>query len=134
MTMSDAPTTPAAPTWFTGMDADLIGHIQTKGWDKLSPEQAAVEITRAHRAAEQHVGVPADQILRLPKDANDAEGWKATFQKLGAPADAKDYDFSSVTFDDEALSIRFQNAFRETASKLNMPKGMAEEFARSVYQ
>src|SRR5881394_756652 len=50
--------------------------------------------------AEKLVGVPADQVLRVPKDAADEKGWNAVWSRLGKPTDAKGYDFSDIKFAD----------------------------------
>ncbi len=88
---------PAAP-WYdgAGLQAEEVGYFQNRGWDKLDAKSAAVAAARAHREAEKLIGAPANEILRMPKDANDAEGWKRVNDRLGVPAEAKDYDFSSV--------------------------------------
>ena len=109
-----------------GIDTETIGHLQTRGWDKLGAPQAAAAAFKAFKEAEKHIGIPADQILRLPKDMTDAEGMKPVWQRLGAPADAKDYDFSTVKRADgseiDAASVDF---FRKTVADLHLPKDAA---------
>lgn len=127
-------TAPAAGTpWFTGVagvDADMTTYFTARGIDKLQPAQAAVELAKAHRAAESKLGIPADQILRMPKDAGDTEGWKALHTKLGVPGDPKDYDFSTVKgADGTALPQAVTDWLRATAVKLNLPKDAAVAFA-----
>jgi hypothetical protein len=126
-------TTTETPSWYAGLDTEHVAHVQTKGWDKLDVAAAALEAVKAHRSAEKFVGVPADQVLRLPK-AEDTDAWGAVWKRLGAPEKPEGYDFTPVEFDDAALTTRFRDAFRETAAKLNMPKNMAEEFAKSVHK
>ncbi len=129
-----ATTTATGQTWFSAMPPEDIGYLQTKGWDKPEPTAAATEMLKAYREYETFRGIPQDQLLRMPKDTGDTEGWKTLMQKLGAPAKPEDYDFSAVKFDDEGLTTKFQGAFRDTAAKLNMPKSMAEEFAKAVHK
>ena len=128
-----APNPNPAPTWYEGLDAEHVGHVQTRGWDKLDAAAAAQAAVKGHVEAAKFIGVPADQILKLPK-AEDTDAWSAVWKRLGAPEKPTDYDFSAVTFDDTGLTTRFQDAFRDTAAKLNMPKTMAEEFAKSVHK
>jgi hypothetical protein len=124
--------------WYStieGIDADTIGHIQTKGWDKKPANEVAIEAIRSHRAAELKLGVPADQILRLPKDMTDATAMKPIWQRLGAPAEAKDYDFSAVEkkgADGSVANAKFIDAMRQTAAELNLPKDAAARIAQSV--
>jgi hypothetical protein len=51
--------------WHTGLDSELIGHATNRGWDKLDGKAAAQAALKAHRDAERHLGVPAEQVLRL---------------------------------------------------------------------
>jgi len=124
----------AAPAaWLTGADAEIVGHIQNKGWDKLTPDAAAREIAKAHREAERHIGVPADQILRVPKDASDEAGWNAVFSRLGKPAAATDYDLSAVKFGDGTdLSDDFRDFAQKTAHALNLPKDQGTRLAAEI--
>lgn len=120
--------TPPAPpagdaAWHASItDAEVLGHIQLKGWDKLTPAEAAAQAAQAHRAAERHIGVPADQILRMPKDAADAEGWNALYGRLGRPADATGYDLSTIKVGDAALPENHETFLRQTAHALGLSK------------
>lgn len=123
-----------AATWYTGADAELIGHIQTKGWHELTPDKAALAAVQAHREAERFVGVPADRVIKLPADAADEAGWKAAWSRLGVPADAKEYDFSSLVGEDKQplLDTAEQDWLRATAHKLNVPKDAATQLAQEI--
>ena len=118
----------AAP-WYqgvTGIDQETIGHMQTKGWDKKTAAEAAVEAVKAFRQAEKHIGIPVDQILKIPKDATDEAGWNSVWQRLGKPQDAKGYDFSAVkNTDGTPLDETLANTIREQAYRLNLPKDAA---------
>ena len=53
-----------------------------------------------YREAEKLIGAPASQLLRLPADpSKDMDGMKAVWQRLGAPSDAKEYDFPICLLD-----------------------------------
>lgn len=67
-------------------DAELVGHVQNKGW------KSAADAALAHRAAERLIGADrAGRTITLPTDENDQAGWQAVFEKLGRPAKAEDY-------------------------------------------
>lgn len=113
--------------WYDGADTTTVGHIQNRGWDKVDAKTAAMNAVKSHMEAEKHLGVPADQLLRMPKDAADAEGWTRVNERLGVPKEAKEYDFSTVKFADgsdldapfiEALAPALQAA---RVSKENAP-------------
>ncbi len=121
----------AAKPWFDGFDAEAIGHLQNQGWDKKTAPEAAREAVKAWKAAEKLVGAPANQIVRLPKDAADEAGINALWAKLGRPADAKGYEFTDIKFSDgTALEEGFTNVIREAAFKLHVPKEMASGLTR----
>lgn len=132
-----AATTAAATTtapWFEGVaafDTEMRGHLVNRGWDKKTAPEAAAEAIKAWRAAEKFVGAPADEIVRVPKAANDEAGWNAVWSKLGKPAEAKGYDFSDIKFSDGTpLDEAFANTMRDVAFKLNLPKDTAAAVTR----
>lgn len=135
--MADATQTPTPP-WYqgvNGIDQEIVGHWTNAGWINKKPEEIALEATKSWKAAEKHVGAPADQILRVPKDLKDEAGWKAVWTRLGKPAEAKEYDFSAIKFSDgTALDDNFAASAREWAFKFNLPKeaaaGLTQEFAK----
>lgn len=112
-----------------------IGHLQNKGWDKKEPAIVAIEAARAHRAAESKLGVAADQILKLPKDMTDKDGMRPVWERLGAPKEAKDYDFSSIEkkgADGAVANAKLLDALRATSADLMLPKDHAAQIAAGV--
>lgn len=123
----------ASKPWYDGADPAVIGHIQTKGWHEKTPAEAALLAVAAHREAEKFIGHPADQVLKLPKDAADAEGWKAVWGKLGVPADAAGYDFTGLKFaDGTEPTDAFKDFVRTTSHALNVPAAQATQLAASL--
>jgi hypothetical protein len=124
---------PAAP-WYEGKaDADMIGHWDNKAWNKSDPVTIAIEATKQAREAQKHFGVPADQLLKLPKDTADDAGWAAVYERLGAPKDAKDYDFSAVKHaDGNAPDAKLLDTIRATAASLRVSKDKAPDLAKAV--
>ncbi len=129
-------TTPPAP-WYTGVegvDAELTGHFQNRGWDKLAPPAVAVAAAKAHREAEKLIGVPATRLLRLPEDMANADGMKEVWSRLGKPADAKDYDLTTVKRGNAPLDEKTQDFLRSVAFSTNLSKDgalrLAQEFAK----
>jgi hypothetical protein len=126
-----APPPPAA--WHTGVDAEILGHWQNKNYDLSDPGKVAIAATQAAIKAQQFVGLPPDQLLRLPKDAADEAGWKTVHQRLGTPAESKDYDFSAIKFADGTnLEAGFSDAMRGALHKANVSKDAAPEILKAV--
>lgn len=127
------PTPTPTPPWYQsveGVTPDLTGHLQNRGWDKLTPAQAAVQAAQAHRSAEQMIGIPENQRARIPLDANDKDGWNALYTRLGRPVDAKGYDLSSVKSGDKPLDQETADFLSQTAFALNLSKDAGLRFAQ----
>lgn len=125
--------TPAPATWYSGFDADTQAHVQNRGWDKLQPNDALTQAIKAHREAEKLIGVPAEKVLRLPKDINDKEGYGRIFNALGVPSDPKDYDFSGVKFADQSEpGPEFIENVRGLAAKYHLNKDDAKSLAADL--
>lgn len=124
----------AAPKpWYEGAAAEDVGYFQNRGWDKLDAKGAALEAAKAHRNAEKMLGHPADKMVRLPADANDAEGWRQVRLKLGAPQDAKGYDFTAIKHaDGSPLEEAFANTMKERALRLGLKPSDALEFVSDL--
>jgi len=124
---------PAPVAWHTGLDAEILGHAQNKAWKLDDPKAAFTEAVKAARAAQQFVGAPPEQLLRLPKDQTDEAGWKAIYGRLGVPEAAKDYDFSGVKFaDGTAVDDAFAEAIRPALLNARVPKDRAAEVVQAV--
>lgn len=118
--------------WFSTFDAETQGVLQTKGWDKLTPDQAALAAIGSYREAEKFLGVPKDQLLRRP-DPNDPASVAAFYQQLGKPPAKDGYDFAAVKFaDGTELDPAFVNHMRDLADSLNLPKDTASQVAAGI--
>lgn len=124
----DPPTGP----WYEGkgLDGEAVGYFQARGWDK-DAVTAAIEAGKSHREATKKLGVPEDQLARIPKK-DDAAGWEQFHQKVnGKPADMKDYDFSGVKRrDGSVIPDMLAGVMRTMAHKLNLPKDAAATMAK----
>lgn len=120
--------------WYQGkLDADLIGHIENKGWKKDDPIEVAVQATKAARELQKHFGVPADQLIKLPKDTADEAGWRSVHERLGMPKEAKDYDFSGLKFaDGRDIDAGLADAMRASLHKSGTPKDAASGIMKTV--
>lgn len=77
--------------WYDGADADTIGYIQNKKWDKESP----LKVLEGYRNLEKFHGVPADKIIKLPASDDPAE-WGAIYDRLGRPESPDKYGMDSI--------------------------------------
>lgn len=133
-TTTDTSTTPPPPPpppapWHAGFEAEELGYFQNRGWDKLTPAEAARAAGKAHREAEKHIGAPADKIVRLPNGPQDADGWNQFYAKIGVPADEKGYDFSGVKFAD---GTELDPGFTSEMAKVLRASGVAKDKAPDI--
>lgn len=90
---------PAAPAGGTAANNAWYGDLSTNADLKAFAETKAFKDPAAAlesmRNLEKLVGVPADQLIRKPKDASDVDGMKAFRTALGVPEAADGYGIQS---------------------------------------
>lgn len=120
-----APAAAAAPAsgtpWFDTFDADTKGWLSGMGLDKLDPQAALTKVLPMYRGAEQKLGVPADQVLRLPGDKATPDEIKAFRAKLGVPEAPDAYKLDDALKDDPVAG-----KFRAKAHELGVPAAQFE--------
>ena len=122
----------AAPLWHADVAPEIVGKWQSKGFDLSDPKKVALAVTKSYVEAEGFIGAPPNEVLRLPK-APTEPGWDKVWQRLGMPADPKDYDFSSVKFaNGDALDAAFTDFMRETAKTNFLPKDTAARVTAEI--
>lgn len=112
--------------------AEMSGYLVNRGYDKMDPAAAFAAAVKAHRAAEAHLGAPSDQLLRMPKDGNDAEGWSRVAQRLNVPTDPKEYDFSAVKVGENPMDEKLAEVLRPVLKSALVGKDRAPEVAKAV--
>ena len=118
--------------WHEGLDPALIEHATAKGWIKEGVDATAVarSAVQAHLAAQKLIGVPAEQIVRLPKSPDDpayAEAYKRVAE-FGAPKDASGYSFNGV----EGITEEDAKFVSELAAELKLPVNSAASVAQKL--
>ena len=123
------------PAWFTGkVDAETINSWTKKGYDINDPVKVATELTKAYSNAEGLLGRPKDQLIYVPTDfTKEPDAVKAAFQRLGAPVDAKDYDFPALKGKDgKVTNMALESALRTVAGETLLTKDAAAKVAVAV--
>ena len=119
-----------AKPWYDGADPALIAHLSTHGWDKKSEKEAALAAAQSHFQAQKLVGVSPDQLIRMPKDANDADGWQKVYEKLGVP---KEYKFEGLKFaDGKEPDKSYIDFIAQTAKDLHLTQNAAQDLAQRL--
>lgn len=115
----------AGANWHDSFDPDTKQWLGGMGLDKLPADQALAKVLPMYRGAEQKLGVPADQLLRMPKDENDAEGWNAVMAKLGRPENPDGYGLQAP----EGSNGEFLKTASGWFHELGIPKRQAAGLA-----
>jgi hypothetical protein len=115
-----------APPWHDGVAPDVLGFWQNKGLPLDNPRDFGVKLTEQYKAAEKFIGVPPDQVIKIPKADAPPEDLRAYYERLGAPKEAKDYDLSVIK--DTGLS----EAIRTAAHARGVTKDAATDIAAAV--
>ncbi len=103
-----------------GLDDDTIGWLENKGFEN---PQAAIT---SQRELEKKMGGPPEMLQKWP-EADDTDGFKAIYQRLGTPEDVEGYKVEfeeGVAVDPDTLTW-----LKQTALKHNMTNAMTQGIA-----
>lgn len=120
------PTPTPAPAWHDGVAPEVLGFWQNKGIPLDNPKDFGVKLTELYKGAEKFIGVPPDQVVKIPKSDAPPEDIRAYYERLGAPKEAKDYDLSAVK--DTSIA----EAMRASMHDRGVPKDAATAVATAV--
>jgi hypothetical protein len=128
---------PAAPnasaSWYDGIPTETLGWLQNKGVELANPKDALIRIADQYRSAERYIGVPADQLLRIPQPNASEADRRAFLTRLGVPSTAAEYDLSTVKFSDGTdLDADFVAVIQEAAAAANMSKDKIADFTTKL--
>lgn len=127
-----APALLSADPGYATLDAETKGWFENRGLDKKPLFDAVLDAAKGHREAEKHIGAPANELVRLPKDPNSPE-WAKVWQRLGAPEKADGYDFTGVKMADGTdLPDAIRDALRPAIAAAGTPKDRAPEIVKGV--
>ena len=124
------PTPPAAPDWKAGFEPDMQNFVTERGF--TGPKQ----VVEQYRNLEKLRGVPADQLLTLPKSFDDAAAMAPIYDRLGRPKDAKGYALELPTGGDPKQTEWAGDLFHKTgltkAQGEAIAKGWNERQAQAI--
>lgn len=121
---------PADAKWFSAFDAETQSYINTQGLADKDPSTAFLEAAKAHREAQAYIGVPKDQLLKLPKADAPPEEWDAVYAKLGYSTNADDYKLDTLkNADGTDAPDSLKDFLRAQALDLKLSPAAAAKFA-----
>lgn len=120
------PVSVSSTPWHANLDKDTQGWVQNKKFDALSVEQVIPELIKGWSGAEKFLGVPPDQIVRLPKDGDD-KALDAVYSRLGRPADANGYDIKFPEGFNEASTGPLKSMFHKHGLNTKQAAGLVAD-------
>ena len=114
----ETPAAPAAPFYSSFQDSELKGYIESKGFKETQ------DLALSYKNLEKLVGVPADQLLKLPKD-DDKSSWDKVYDRLGRPGNPEDYGINGPEGDDGTYAKYISSVMHE----LGITKKQAQTLA-----
>lgn len=119
----EAKTAPTANTdWSTGFEGEDLGWLQNRGIAGLGIDEAFKKVFETARNAEKRLGVPSDQLLRLPADPTSEGAMDPVWNALGRPEEAGGYELEAG---DSEVSQAFTGLLSETFHKAGLTKDQA---------
>lgn len=110
-------TPPAAPAEFS-WDTHIADEAN-RGWVKAKGVKDPADLVKSYRELEKFVGVPKEQLLKLPENLESPEA-EAIFQRLGKPAKPEEYKIEGELKD-----------FAEHFHKANLSTKQAEALVKA---
>lgn len=110
--------------WFASFDADTRGWLENRGLTKLDADAALPKVIDGFRNAEKKLGVPSEQLLRLPQDRTVEGAMDAVYNSLGRPEKTGEYTLKSGE-DDADFATWAQEKFHKA--------GLSQDQASSLY-
>lgn len=125
----------AAPEakWFDGFDDETKNYVNTRGLADKDPSTAFLDAAKAHREAQAYIGVPKEQLLKLPKEDATPEEWDAVHERLGWSKNADDYKLDGLKYADGTdVPDGFKDFVRARASELHLSPTATTKFAEEL--
>lgn len=117
----EASTAVSTAKWFDGFDSETQQYIASRGLTDKDPAAAFLEAAKAHREAQAYIGVPKEQLLKLPKADAPPEEWDAVYEKLGYSKDPEAYKLADLKRGDGSdVDDGFKDFIRAQAAELKL--------------
>ena len=134
---SPAPTPTPAPApeakWYSGFDPETQNYITSRGLADKDPSTAFLETAKAHQEAQAYIGVPKEQLLKLPKADAPPEEWDEVYAKLGYSKNADDYKLEGLKrADGSDVDNAFKDFVRAQATELKLSPAATAKLADAM--
>lgn len=127
-----APTDPNPAPWHGMADPEVGAYVQNKGW------QSPADVIRSYQGAEKLIGRDPSTLLVMPR-ADDPEGQRALYTKLGMPESPDKYELDQPK--DLAVDDGYMAWARDAFHKIGLTAAQAKalttqhnEFLRARFE
>ncbi len=117
--------------WFASFDSDTRGWLENRGLDKLDATAALPKVIDGFRNAEKKLGVPSEQLLRLPQDRTVEGSMDSVYNSLGRPEKTGEYQLNS-TEDDADFATWAQDKFHGRGLSQDQASGLYKDFTEMI--
>jgi hypothetical protein len=115
--------------WHSSFDHETSGWLENRGLTKLDEKAAIPELVKGFRNAEKFVGTPADKLVKIPNwDTADKVELDQVYNKLGRPADPKDYGLKVPEGEGREFADWAQGLFHEAGLSTRQASKIAEKW------
>ena len=137
LTPTPAPDPAPAPApdakWYAGFDADTQNYITARGLADKDPSAAFLETAKAHQEAQAYIGVPKEQLLKLPKEGAAPEEWDEVYKRLGYSTSPDDYKLEGLKRADQTdVDDGFKDFIRAQAAELKLSPAATAKLAEAT--
>lgn len=124
--VANPPQVAASYDWNTsGLSLDLMNVVNDRQW------KTPADVVNSYRNLEKLTGVPAEQIVKLPKD-NDPTAWNDVYSKLGRPATADKYDIPIPEGQSDEFAKTAREWFHKAGLSVAQARGVTEAWNAHV--
>ena len=119
--------------WYSGFDPETQNYITARGLTDKDPSTAFLETAKAHQEAQAYIGVPKEQLLKLPKADAPPEEWDEVYARLGYSKNADDYKLEGLKrADGSDADDGFKDFVRAQAAELKLSPAATAKFADAI--
>lgn len=121
------------PKWFDSFDDATKNYINSRGLTDKDVGAAFLETAKAHQEAQAYIGVPKEQLLKLPKADAPPEEWDEVHARLGWSKNADDYKLDGLKLSDGTdADDSLKDFLRAQATELRLSPAAATKLAEAT--
>lgn len=124
---------PDGAKWYSSFDPETQAYLTGRGLADKDPAEAFLDAAKAHREAQAYIGVPKEQLLKLPKADAPPEEWDAVYERLGYSKDAEAYKLDTLKrADGTDVDDGFKDFVRAQATELKLSPAAAAKLGEAA--